>query len=105
MHVHLGVPGRQSPCGTPILYEERSLGTSAEDEIPAADPKKATADSTRNRRRHHSSSSVFAALRQTSERRSRYTASGPAPHPPTKTQTLPINFTTQQIRGQLAHDI
>ena len=90
------------------VYEERSLGIYTEDEAPTEDPEKATAGSIHSRRRHrgNSNSSVSAALgRVISHAFTLHGVGARAPPPPKQGPESHINFITQQIHGQLAHDI
>jgi Trk-type K+ transport system membrane component len=91
------------------VYEERSLGIYAEDEVPATDHEKATVGSVHShsrRRRSRGSSSVSAALGRVISQASTLHDVGARAPPPNKQGAEPhINFITQQIHGQLAHDI
>jgi Trk-type K+ transport system membrane component len=91
------------------VYEERSLGIYAEDEVPATDPEKATVGSVHShsrRCRSRGSSSVSAALRRAiSQAFTLHGVGARAPPPNKQGAESHINFITQQIHGQLAHDI
>lgn len=90
------------------VYEERSLGIYAEDEVPAAtDPEKASVHSrrSRRRRRRRGSSSVSAALGRAISQAFTLHGVGARAPPPKQGAESHIHFITQQIHGQLAHDI
>ncbi|KAH6623862.1 hypothetical protein F5144DRAFT_595959 [Chaetomium tenue] len=90
------------------VYEERSLGIYTEDEVPTTDPEKATTASIHSHRRHrgNSSSSMLAALgRVISHAFTLHGVGARAPPPSNQGAESHINFITQQIHGQLAHDI
>lgn len=86
------------------VYEERSLGIYAGDEVPEPDPEALGLWSTRTRRRSHSggvAATIGRVLQQT------FTLHGVGARPPTPGLGAEsnVNFISQQIHGQLAHDI
>jgi Trk-type K+ transport system membrane component len=85
------------------VYEERSLGIYDEDEMPDADPEIATSRSIYGRRR--GSSGVAATLGRVISKTFTLHGVGARPPPPKQGPESRINFISQQIHGQLAHDI
>jgi Trk-type K+ transport system membrane component len=85
------------------VYEERSLGIYDEDEMPDADPEMATSRSIHSRRL--GSSGVAATLGRVISKTFTLHGVGARPPPPKQGPESRINFISQQIHGQLAHDI
>jgi potassium uptake Trk family protein len=85
------------------VYEERSLGIYAEDEVPEPDPEIATPGSTRSRRR--SNSDMISSFNKAISHTFTWHGVGARPPPAKEGSESHINFISQQIHGQLAHDI
>ncbi len=85
------------------VYEERSLGIYAEDRIPETDPETGISWPARGRRRP--SSGVLASISRAISHASTWHGVGARAPPPKQGHESHINFITQQIHGQLAHDI
>ncbi len=87
------------------VYEERSLGIYAEDEVPESDPETATPYPATRRRRRYSGSGVVASLSRAISHASTWHGVGARAPALKQGPESPINFINQQIHGQLAHDI
>ncbi len=85
------------------VYEERSLGIYAEDHIPETDPETGTLSPARGRRRP--STGVLASVSQAISHAFTWHGVGARAPLPRQGPESNINFITQQIHGQLAHDI
>lgn len=85
------------------VYEERSLGIYDEDEGPEADPEMATSWPARHGRRR-GSDGVAATVGRAISRTFTLHGVGARPPPTKQGADSHINFISQQIHGQLAHD-
>ncbi|SPQ25925.1 4b2883d1-b4c5-4ca8-903d-02b5c5ab7d1a [Thermothielavioides terrestris] len=85
------------------VYEERSLGIYDEDEVRDADPEMATPWSVHGRRRSGNGGMAAAVGRVISRTLTLHGVGARAP-PLNQGSESHINFISQQIRGQLAHD-
>lgn len=86
------------------VYEERSLGIYAEDEVPESDPEAGTPRSTRSHRRSNSGG-MLSTFNKAISHTFTWHGVGARPPPPKEGSESNINFISQQIHGQLAHDI
>jgi Trk-type K+ transport system membrane component len=87
------------------VYEERSLGIYADDEVPDADPEVAASWSNHGRRRPRGEGGMAATLARAISQTFTLHGVGARAPPPAQGPESRINFISQQIHGQLAHDI
>ncbi|KAL2134312.1 hypothetical protein VTI74DRAFT_509 [Chaetomium olivicolor] len=89
------------------VYEERSLGIYAEDEVQESDPEQATSrpSSASAHRRSNAGGSVAATVGRAISRTFTWHGVGARAPPPKQGPESHISFISQQIHGQLAHDI